>query len=207
MKLLLRAGLPLLLLLTVPAFASSVSLGVSGNLLGETPLAVGSQLGQQFTLNSTTLVTSAQIVLDPPSPFGGGFLGSLWSLSIVSGGQTYWTSGATSSIFALTSPITLGPGTYTYLVSGLGCSGPCIGPYAVSLDYYRPATLTGTGGSVGSIVGLSDGALGFSLQGETVPSPVPEPTSLLLIGTGVLALFATRRFPAGSIYRRIPVRT
>ena len=204
MKVLLRAVLPLLLLLAVPAFASPVSLGVSGTLLGETPVAVGSQLGQQFTLDSTTLVTSAQIVLDPPSAFGG-FLGSLWSLSIVSGGQTYWTSGATSSIFALTSPITLGPGTYTYLVSGLGCSGPCIGPNAVSLDYYRPATYTGTGGSVGSVVGLNDGALGFSLQGETVPSPVPEPGSILLIGTGMFALFAARKFPAGSIYRRMPV--
>jgi len=201
MRLSLRAGLPLVLLLATPAFASPVSLSVAGNLLGATPVAVGSQIGQQFTLDATTLVTSAQVALDPPSPFGGGYLGSVWSLSILSGAQTVWTSGATSSIFGLTAPITLGSGTYTFLVTGLGCSGPCIGPYAVAVDYYRPPTFNGTGGSVGSIVGLNDGALGFSLQGETVPSPVPEPASLLLLGTGALAMLGTRRF-SGLSFRR-----
>jgi hypothetical protein len=64
-----------------------------------------------------------------------------------------------------------------------------------NLDYYRPAVYTDIGGAVIPGVGVGDG-IGWSLIGESVASPVPEPGTAALVASGVLGLLATgfRRF-------------
>jgi hypothetical protein len=58
-------GLPLLLLLSTPAFADNVDLGIGGHELGLEPLSVGQQKSVGFTLNDDTYITSFSVGVIP----------------------------------------------------------------------------------------------------------------------------------------------
>jgi len=199
MKITKIVALPLLLLFAVPAFADSVDLIAGGTAFGETTVSVGGEIGQSFTLNDPTTITSLSVGLDPTG--GGSFLGDVWEVSLtnaVTGGTTFWTSGPTSSNPTYAPSVTLAAGTYDLEVTGVACNLPCAGSFAVNLDYYLPASDSATGGSIGSTFGVGGGGgLGWQIQGTTVsPSAIPEPGTVTLLGSGLLGLagIARRRF-------------
>lgn len=174
--------LSLLFALVTPTFASSVLLQGSGHLYGETPVPVGGQVGQQFTLDNLTLITGIGVGMET-------VLGGQWAESI---SGTSWSGSS--------SPFTLAAGTYDFLITGIACNEPCVSGNAVYLDYYLPASKTQIGGSIGPAIGSPGGVFGFVLQGTTIPSPIPEPGTLTLLGTGILG------FAAGT-YRKFAKNT
>jgi hypothetical protein len=86
-------------------------------------------------------------------------------------------------------------GSYSILLQGLTCdtvhSVAC--PQIVGLNYFFQPLYIQTGGTVAENSGTFSGHLGWDLFGETVTSPVPEPGTVALVGSGVLGLLAVAR--------------
>jgi hypothetical protein len=96
-----------------------------------------------------------------------------------------------------------GGGNYSFSSGGTGGSGACSGASQGSSEGYAPAGVTFSGingaDTAGTVnfaggIGANGGTAFFSLEGPVdlnlqVNSAVPEPSSYLLFGTGLLGLF------------------
>lgn len=153
--------------------------------LSNAPGALGmtSASGQQATVSGSGLVTYTS---GSPDRFlsntNGGFMisGNTITLEAIGGGQPNEliapaiangsTYASTNKGFSVHSPYTIGPGTFTLNLAG------------VTAD----TTITATTFSFGT-------SPDTFLPGTTGAPPVPEPSSLLLLGTGALSVAAVLR--------------
>jgi hypothetical protein len=153
---------------------------------GTNPL-VFSGAGQSFTptLNEIDAAefdfasngASLELLLYSGSGIGGTLLGNSGPVAL--SGGTFQTV-----FFGLTAPVTLTPGdTYTLFVSAL--SGGFGQDYSTSDPYPGGMAFDESGG----------GAPGVDLVFEegTTESSVPEPATLMLLGSGIIGLLARRR--------------
>lgn len=169
------------------SYADPVHLQTAGNLLGDSNIQVGSSASFSFTLDANTQITSLAFGISPPEP-SGTTIGT-YSISIT--GPDTWSvtlSGLWNSSVAI--PTFLSAGLYDVTFEGLSCAAVSC-PNVMSLQRYGPATYTNIGGTVEPL-GIG---YGFDLVGNST-TPVPEPGTAALVGTGMLAVFAglRRRF-------------
>jgi hypothetical protein len=167
----------IVILLVTPAFADSVDLTTGGHLYGETPVLVGQDLSESFTLNTASTVS---VVFDLDRGPNGGGCCELTEVEV---------DGA-----VLSGDVTLAAGTHTAELVGMECDDECVGGVAGYVDFYNiPGSYSGTGGSI-LPVPLNAGFYGLQIVGNTdATSPVPEPGTLTLLCTGLLGLGAEVR--------------
>jgi len=187
------AVLALALVCVQSSYADPVHLQTAGHLLGDTNLQVGSTASFDFTLAADTQITSLAFGISAPEVGpGGGTFGS-YSVSITGPGNTLdWSVTLNHGWDAFVSiPSFLSAGQYEVTFDALSCAvSSC--PYVLSLQRYGPATYTEVGGSVIPGAGIGNG-VGFDLAGTTATSPIPEPATVALVGSGLLAGFAGLR--------------
>jgi hypothetical protein len=177
--------LPVLLGLSIAAYADSVNLGVDGHLYGEYSLGASQSVSETFTLNQDTEVSSLTFGVGPEA---GGMLlnGSFQVIVTGAGGVLYALDEQTvngSPSYQVTTPLPdiLPAGQYDIMFEGGACGDPCYS-FVAGIDYYSPALYQGLGGS-------AQGPFGFELTGDNVP----EPGTLVLAGTA-LAFIPARRY-------------
>lgn len=178
------AILALALVCVKSSYADPVHLQTGGPLLGDSNIQVGSSASFSFTLNADTQITSLAFGISPPEPSGGAI--GTYSISIT--GPDTWSvtlSDLWNSSVAI--PSFLSAGLYDVTFEGLSCAATSC-PNVMSLQRFGPATYTDIGGTVEPLpIGY-----GFDLVG-TSTAAVPEPASAALVGTGLLAAFASMR--------------
>ena len=183
----------------IPARASAVDVGASGTNGITWGFNQNQWLGAQFTLNGATQVSTVSLGLSD-------FSADSYTVEIVNsltGGTVEWTSPSANTFSPVFTPpsLTLPGGTY-YLIGPT--SGGIVGGGGWSGS---TGALTQIGGTVGPSFWISfdqggswtfepgnQPPLEFDITGTTGSGVTPEPSSLLLFGSGLLGL--------GPLFRR-----
>ena len=132
--------------------------------------------GQDFQAFTTSTSASDVFTIGVPFTFGDRFLLTLWLFS------TAGTIGVCDELTPTACPET--EGTTPYLASGVGAS---------SADFFNTLVLSGLVPKIGGIPVANPVFTADSGAQYTVNGVVPEPGTLLLLGTGVTFLLARRR--------------
>jgi hypothetical protein len=187
-----------------PSYADTVHLGVTGMPdstgdigLFQTVLGTGSVDTLGFTLAQDTQVTSLNLYL---SSFFFQMHGvGTYSITLENtGGTVFWNFlGSVPGSLSPTAFTGLLPaGSYTLQLEGVTCdsilSTAC--PQIAGLNFFERPSYIQIGGTVNEDPTTFNGHLGWDLFGNTVTnSPVPEPGTAALVGSGMLAAFAGMR--------------
>jgi hypothetical protein len=185
------SGLAVLALLSISSvgYGDTVTLSnVNNHLNNAYGLGANQSASESFTLNQTTDVSSITTGI-APEDFGM-FLGFNWQVVISGQGTTLAFAPGTAN---WTGSLILPGGGYTVGFFGGACPiPPTPGCEVAGIDYYIP-TIGQINLVYTQIGGTMSGPFGFTLEGDTV-SPVPEPASVAMVGSGLLAaLFSMRR--------------
>lgn len=183
--------LVMLLGFSAPCLANTVNIGVDGNLYGAYSLGANQSVGETFTLNQNTEITSLNFGIQPEIA-GMMFDGSFQVIVSGAAGIVYELDELSvngSPNYQVTTPLPniLAAGQYDITFDGGACGSPCTG-FVAGIDYYEPAMYQGLGGS-------AQGPFGFVLTGQTLSDAaalelaqdnVPEPGSWILAGTALM---------------------
>jgi hypothetical protein len=177
--------LAILLGISIPCLADTVDIGVGGHLYGEYALGANQSVGESFTLNDSTQVSSLSFGIAPEA--NGMMLNGSFQVMVTGAGGVYYAldeqtvDGITTYQVTTPLPDSLPAGEYDILFDGGPCGNPCYG-FVAGIDYFNPAIYQQVGGS-------AQGPFGFQLVGESAP----EPGTWILAGTA-LALIPLRRY-------------